>query len=187
MMMLSNFTSLLALLITALVSSTAAAGGESFGLRNFELSAFPSRTSDTFSRCETPGDCATHSRCRSDDVANLTNQCDCVNIDETDGKGRCVVIDGLCEEAEDCADITKCQTDKGANQCYCAKDAGVCDNGGGECKVVEQWSDRSSRFVCGCDGTTYPNASEAAKNGINVASRGPCADTPRSSDVAAVE
>mmetsp|Transcript_12815 Transcript_12815/g.19325 ORF Transcript_12815/g.19325 Transcript_12815/m.19325 type:complete len:177 (-) Transcript_12815:103-633(-) len=176
MMMMSNFTSLLALLITALVSSTAATG-ESSGLRNFELSATPLRKVS----CATPDDCASHHRCQSGD--NPANQCDCVNIDETDGIGRCMV---LCEEVEDCAVVTKCQTEDGENQCYCAKAVGDC-GGKGECKVVELWSDKSSRFVCGCDGTTYFNASEAAKYGINVESRRPCAVTPRSSDVAAVE
>ena len=182
--MLSNFTSLLALLITALVSSTAATG-ESSGLRNFELSAIPLRKVS----CATPDDCASHHRCQSDDVAN---QCDCVDIDETDGKGRCMVIDqpvidGLCTVDDNCAVVTKCQTDNGANQCYCAKAVGVCDDGDGECKVVELWSNRSLKRVCGCDGNTYENASTAANDGVNVASNGPCADIPRSSDVAAVE
>jgi len=54
---------------------------------------------------------------------------------------------------------------------YCAKTAGGC-SGQGTCKVRPQLFAALVDPVCGCDGKTYSNASEAAAAGTSVASRG---------------
>ena len=88
MMMLSTLTAFIALVIATLVSSTAAAGGENFGLRNFE--AVPDADPpEIFGRCSTPDDCAGKSRCKNSDFG-----CFCVKDDgDCDGDGRCKIID----------------------------------------------------------------------------------------------
>ena len=85
MMLLSTFTTFLALLIVALVSSTAAADGEYYGLRNFDFSAIPPFNNDSFGECTTADDCAEKQKCK-----NAEYGCFCVKAaGDCDGKGKC--------------------------------------------------------------------------------------------------
>ena len=58
---------------------------------------------------------------------------------------------------------------------YCAKDVGDCE-GLGVCSDRPEACIRLYLPVCGCDGTTYPNACDAAREGVNVLANVPCED-----------
>ncbi|KAL7501589.1 hypothetical protein ACHAWT_009783 [Skeletonema menzelii] len=88
MMLLSTVTTFLALLIVALVSSTAAADGEYYGLRNFDFSAIPPFNNDSFGECTIADDCAEKQKCKISDYG-----CFCVKAaGDCDGKGKCKEI-----------------------------------------------------------------------------------------------
>ena len=69
-----------------------------------------------------------------------------------------------------------------ATQCpanfYCMQETGQClgvMDGAGTCQPIPEFCTREYRPVCGCDGQTYPNACDAAANGVSVAIEGECA------------
>lgn len=69
-----------------------------------------------------------------------------------------------------------------ATQCpasfYCKQETGQClevMDGAGTCQPIPEVCTREYRPVCGCDGQTYPNACDAAANGVSIAIEGECA------------
>jgi len=58
---------------------------------------------------------------------------------------------------------------------YCAKDVGDCD-GLGLCTARPEECILLYLPVCGCDGETYPNSCDAAREGVNVLGEVPCND-----------
>lgn len=79
--------------------------------------------------------------------------------------------DGACDEpAGDCGGATCNATE------YCHHAVG-CDSADVSCEVRPEICPDIFRPVCGCDGTTYGNACEAAAAGVDVASDGECATT----------
>lgn len=67
----------------------------------------------------------------------------------------------------------------GAEGDYCAMEPGACKkiaDAAGVCKAQPKFCTREYRPVCGCDGETYPNACDAAYNGVSVAYEGVCVD-----------
>lgn len=63
---------------------------------------------------------------------------------------------------------------------YCQQPDGACigePDGAGTCQVKPEICTREYLPVCGCNGRTYPNACEAAADGMSVAAEGPC-DVP---------
>lgn len=60
---------------------------------------------------------------------------------------------------------------------YCVKKDGDC-NGAGRCNWIPREILDVRAPTCGCDGKTYPNQSEAAVLGINIAHDGECAGAP---------
>ena len=90
MMMLSTLTALIALLIATLVSSSAAAEGENFGLRNFEARTpgTPFRVSGAFGECTIDDDCAEKTPCKNSSLG-----CYCAkDVGDCDGDGRCKIV-----------------------------------------------------------------------------------------------
>ncbi|MDJ0920675.1 MAG: Kazal-type serine protease inhibitor family protein [Henriciella sp.] len=60
---------------------------------------------------------------------------------------------------------------------YCQQPDGECIeimDGAGTCQLKPEVCTREYRPVCGCNGRTYPNACEAAADGMSVAAEGPC-------------
>jgi Kazal-type serine protease inhibitor domain len=59
---------------------------------------------------------------------------------------------------------------------FCDLDPGTCGapSPGGVCRRAPDACPSVSRPVCGCDGTTYENACEAARQGVSVAAEGAC-------------
>ena len=60
---------------------------------------------------------------------------------------------------------------------YCRREEGDCDDVG-ECADRPGACARILDPVCGCDGTTYPNACEAARRGVSIDYAGECEDEP---------
>lgn len=61
---------------------------------------------------------------------------------------------------------------------YCKQETGQClevMDGAGTCQPKPEVCTREYRPVCGCDGQTYPNACDAAANGVSIAIEGECA------------
>ena len=89
---------------------------------------------------------------------------------------------GFCEDRcgpvppgqDDCPAPPPCKTNADcAATTYCAKPEGACD-AEGTCQPRPQGCPDVYAPVCGCDGTTYGNACDAAAAGVSVASPGPC-------------
>ena len=62
---------------------------------------------------------------------------------------------------------------------YCEHPVGQClevMDGAGTCQPMPQMCTREYRPVCGCDGTTYGNACDAAASGVSIAIEGECAN-----------
>jgi hypothetical protein len=83
-----------------------------------------------------------------------------------------------CDESESCgtASAKACGAGK-----YCMFNLGICaskDDSGGVCRELPSSCDSNVEPVCGCDGTTYGNACEAASKGVNVAFTGECSNQP---------
>ena len=57
---------------------------------------------------------------------------------------------------------------------YCALADGQCGSSQGTCRTKPQACDKIYAPVCGCDGTTYGNACEAAAAGVSVLATGAC-------------
>jgi hypothetical protein len=75
--------------------------------------------------------------------------------------------DGAC--GDDCTSNDQC-----AGTAYCAKPPGTCE-GHGRCTTRPLGCPDNVDPVCGCNGTTYSNACDAAAVGTNVARAGECA------------
>ena len=78
---------------------------------------------------------------------------------------------------ETCGGIAAVQCPTGF---YCQQEPGQCVeviDGAGTCQPIPQACTREYRPVCGCDGQPYPNACDAAANGVSVAVEGEC-DSP---------
>ena len=83
--------------------------------------------------------------------------------------GMAILTSGSCEGS--CSENTDCETGE-----YCAKIPGQCE-GQGFCEEIPQTCPDVNEPVCGCDGTTYGNACEAAAAGVSVSAGGECPAT----------
>jgi len=63
---------------------------------------------------------------------------------------------------------------------YCQLQPGVCNrpDARGVCRPLPRVCNRIFAPVCGCNGQTYPNACEAAANGVSVSHNGRCLQRP---------
>jgi len=89
---------------------------------------------------------------------------------EAAGAGVCIKSQGECEASNQgtCKTNDDCQSG-----CYCEKDS--CDNDvQGYCTEIFDVCAEISNPVCGCDGKTYGNACEAARESVNVDFAGEC-------------
>lgn len=98
----------------------------------------------------------------------------------TDGCNTCTCLDDgsvACTEiaCQQCGGIAQIPCNAGS---YCNWPDGSCggDDGLGVCAPIPEACDKNFAPVCGCDGTTYGNACEAAAAGVSVVFDGACDD-----------
>ena len=79
-----------------------------------------------------------------------------------------IVHKGECGKPPGCQSSDECEVGF-----YCQKEEGLCDDPG-QCTARPEGCEKILDPVCGCDGNTYGNACEAARQGVSVAYRGEC-------------
>lgn len=77
------------------------------------------------------------------------------------------------KEGRSCKSNTDCE-----GNTFCEFKEGTCGNqGAGHCVERTEACTREFQPVCGCNGTTYPNACEARRAGVSIRSQGECPAT----------
>ncbi|GMV42416.1 MAG: hypothetical protein AMXMBFR64_41320 [Myxococcales bacterium] len=131
-----------------------------------------------FGACDGPGFCSTlPSAC----PAQFTPVCDCEGASWANpclawAAGKNIAAAGECPNAPTCTGNGDCLPDE-----LCAKAPGAC-GATGFCSLRPTACPLTSATVCGCDGSSWLNACQAAAAGVTVAKEGPCADCESDAD-----
>lgn len=100
------------------------------------------------------------------DAITYTNACEAARAGvSVASEGACVTGPQTCNTNLECPENSYCYLAV-ADQCSAEAE--------GTCQEIPELCNRDLMPVCGCDGTTYTNACEAARASVNVAAEGAC-------------